>query len=154
MAPERKSFFERLTGSIALSGDDVDSLTTERVTDNPWLDTEIGNEEEGELSVDVYQTDNDIIVQAMIAGVKPDDLTISVTRESITLKGKRERSAETVSNGYVIKELYWGAFSRVIALPAEIDTEGVEAIEKHGLITIRLPRIDKAKMAKIRVKSI
>ena len=157
MAPERKSFFERLTGSIALSDDEMDNLSTENVVhdhQDMWAETAPIIEEEGELSVDVYQNGNDVIIQAMIAGVKPDDLTISVTRESVTIKGKRERNAETIENGYVVKELYWGAFSRTITLPTEVDTDGVEAIEKHGLITIRLPRLDKARTQKVKVKSI
>jgi HSP20 family protein len=89
-----------------------------------------------------------------VAGVKPDDLQINITRDMVTIKGKREENREVTDGEYFHKELYWGSFSRVVMLPQEIDPEEAEAIEKHGLLIIRLPKLDKEKQTKLKVRSI
>ena len=111
-------------------------------------------EEDGELSVDVYQTQNEIIIEAMLAGVKPEDLQISITRDMVTIKGRRDGNTQISDDDYFYRELYWGSFSRSILLPHEIEIESVEAVEKHGLLIVRLPKVDKARQAKVKVKSI
>jgi HSP20 family molecular chaperone IbpA len=110
--------------------------------------------EEGELSVDVYQTPSEIIIEAMVAGVKPEDLHLAITRDMVTIKGRRDGNAQVSDEDYYYKELYWGAFSRTILLPHEIEIEEAEAVEKHGLLIIRMPKVDKARQAKLKVKSI
>ncbi len=115
---------------------------------------EMEEEEEGELSVDVYQTATDIIIEAMVAGVKPEDLHLSITRDMVTIKGKREGNGNVDENDYFYRELYWGNFIRTILLPNEIDIEGAEAVEKHGLLIIRMPKLDKGRATKLKVKSI
>jgi len=110
-------------------------------------------EEEGQLTVDVYQTPEHIVIRAHVAGVKPEDLDISITRDMVTIKGKREEAREVEEDNYFYKELYWGAFSRTILLPQEIEVEEAEAAEKHGLLTLKLPKIDKDKQTKLKVKS-
>lgn len=155
MQKDKRSFFERLTGSVSVEDRDTESTissstNTSRVGDE-WLEED---SEEGELTVDVYQTANEIVIQTMVAGVKPEDLSVNISRDMVTIKGSRERISEATDDNYFQKELYWGAFSRTILLPAEVEAEEAEAIEKHGLLTIRLPKIDKDKVQKIRVKSI
>ncbi len=107
----------------------------------------------GELAVDVYQTPTHIIIKAMIAGVKPDDLDVSITRDMVTIRGKRERHTEGTAGDFFFQELYWGAFSRTIVLPQEVEIEEAEASEKHGLLVVRLPKLDKGRQAKLKVKS-
>ncbi len=107
----------------------------------------------GELAVDVYQTPTHIIIKAMIAGVKPDDLDVSITRDMVTIRGKRERHTEGTAGDFFFQELYWGAFSRTIVLPQEVEIEEAEAAEKHGLLIVRLPKLDKGRQAKLKVKS-
>ncbi len=109
---------------------------------------------EAELTVDLYQTPTDIIVQTMVAGVQPDNLSITITRDMITIKGKREENQSINSENYYVQELYWGSFSRTISLPEEVDPEGAEAVEKHGLLIIKLPKINKDKETKLKIKSI
>lgn len=145
---KKRSFFERLTGSIPAP--EKESLATKLAKNGDWLE----ETEEGELTVDVYQTPSEIVIQTMVAGVKPEDLEIGITREMVTLKGKREVSREVAHDDYFQKELYWGSFSRTILLPTEIEVEEAEAIEKHGLLTIRLPKIDKEKRQSLKVKSL
>ena len=88
----------------------------------------------------------------MLAGVKPEDLQISITRDMVTIKGRRDGNTQISEDDYFYRELYWGSFSRSILLPHEIEIESVEAVEKHGLLIIRLPKIDKARQAKVKVK--
>ena len=153
----KQSFFERLTGTISLKGrssDFEENVVINEVpqgSSNQWVTEE---PQEGELAVDVYQTSDSIIIQAMVAGVASDDLSVSVTREMVTIKGKREAPKGVSSENYFFQELYWGAFSRTVLLPAEVETEDVEATEKHGLLSIKLPKIDKDRKKTIKIKSI
>jgi len=108
--------------------------------------------EEGVLSVDVYETTNDIIIKTMVAGVRPEDLDISITRETVTIRGKREEDRTVSAEDYFHRELYWGVFSRTVVLPKEVDIEEAEAIEKYGLLILKLPKIDKHREARLKVK--
>ena len=153
---KKRSFFERLTGSIKADeemGEEVRRLPVkgEKRENNNWIEEE---NEEAELTVDVYQTPTDIIVQTMVAGVRPEDLELTISRDMITIRGKREESRTINEENFFTKELYWGTFSRTILLPAEVDPEEAEAIEKHGLLTIKLPKIDKDRKTSVKVKSI
>ncbi len=162
MPKDRRSFFERITGTISVTDDredfddyeEFDSRRRKPASQPPkevdWIEEET---QDGELTVDVYQTPSDIIVQTMVAGVRPEDLSISITREMITIKGTRERATGIADEDYYQKELYWGSFSRTILLPAEVETEEAEALEKHGLLTIKLPKIDKDRIQKLKVKT-
>lgn len=111
-------------------------------------------DEVGELSVDMYETAKEIIIESMIAGVKPEDLQISTTHDTITVAGKREANTHIKEDQYLIQELFWGSFSRTVQLPADIAVDEAEAVEKHGLLIIRLPKIDKDRNIKVKVKSL
>ncbi len=123
----------------------------DKKNDNNWIEEE---NEEAELAVDVYKTPTEIVVQTMVAGVKPEDLELSVTRDMVTIRGKREESRTIDENNYFNKELYWGKFSRTISLPQEVEPEEVEATERHGLLTIRLQKVDRDKTNNVKVRSI
>ncbi|HBD25078.1 MAG: hypothetical protein A2566_02415 [Candidatus Zambryskibacteria bacterium RIFOXYD1_FULL_40_13] len=153
---DNRSFFEKLTGSIKMDeSEDLDIENTpekpEKVGPNgePWFD---GEPEEGQLTVDLYQTPTEIVIKSMVAGVKPEDLDIAITRDMVTIKGKRETERFIKEEDYYHQELYWGSFSRTIMLPAEIEVEEADAIEKHGLLIIRLPKIDKNRQTRLKVK--
>ena len=106
------------------------------------------------MTIDVYQTPTDIVIQAMVAGVRPEDLEIAVSRDVVTIRGQREESRTVDEENYFIKELYWGKFSRTVLLPQEVEPEEVEATEKHGLLTIKIQKVDKEKRTNIKVRSI
>jgi HSP20 family protein len=89
-----------------------------------------------------------------VAGVKPEDLELSVARDMVTIKGKREETRNIDDESYFSKELYWGKFSRTISLPQEVEPEEVEATERHGLLTIKLQKVDKGKTNTVKVKSL
>lgn len=107
---------------------------------------------EGELTVDVYQTDDEIIIKSTLAGVSADDLEINVTRESVTIKGERRREEKISEKDYFYQECFWGTFSRSVILPQEIDPEHANASIKNGILTLKLPKLDKKKAKKLKVK--
>ncbi len=151
---DTRSFFEKLTGSARQDEADTEELDDkpikkEAVEGEPWFDSE---GEEGQLTVDVFQTPTEIVIKSMVAGVKPEDLDIAITRDMVTIKGKRETERFVKDEDYFHQELYWGSFSRTIMLPAEIEVEEAEAIEKHGLLILRLPKIDKHKQTRLKVR--
>lgn len=156
MLKRKKSFFERLTGTVKISDDEVDAeMEGEEIKDiNEAKEKSLTDDDsDGQLAVDVYQTDNDIIIKTMVAGIRPEDLDISITRDMVTIKGSREDNTNVDDENYFHRELFWGSFSRTILLPQEIEIEEAEAVERHGLLTIRLPKINKDRQTKLRVKA-
>ena len=153
MQNNKKTFFERLSGAVRLDEEMAEEIKMHSpVVPNTMQNLLQNEEEEGQLTVDVYHTPAEIIIKTMVAGVKPEDLDVSITRDTVTIRGRREEE-QTVSNtDYFHRELYWGAFSRTIVLPEEIDVEESEAIEKYGLLILRLPKLDKNRQTKLKVR--
>lgn len=102
-----------------------------------WMETD------GQLAIDVYQTKNFFVIQAPVAGIKPEDLDISVENDFLIIKGKRERIEEVQEKDYFYQECYWGSFSRKVSLPEDLDTSKIKASLKKGIITIKIPKITK-----------
>ncbi len=170
MPKDRRSFFERLTGSVpapeyyeeepetprahlAVSSGTKTRAPQRSVPIKKQQSDEWMTEEEGQLTVDVFQNDNDITIQSTVAGVRPDDLDVQITRDMVTIRGKREQNREISNDNYFYQELYWGSFARSILLPSEVDVDDAEATLKNGLLTVRLPKLDKNRMEKLRVKN-
>ncbi|MEK7567406.1 MAG: Hsp20/alpha crystallin family protein [Patescibacteria group bacterium] len=152
----KKSFFERLTGAInvgPLQDEESSKVAagSEKGTSLTQNDDDVSI---GELAVDVHQTADSVVIKCMVAGVRPEDLDVSITRDSVTIRGKRSAESAVTERDYVVKELYWGEFMRTIVLPTEVEADEAEAQEKHGLLMIRIPKIDKNKQTRLRVKSI
>ena len=101
---------------------------------------------EGQLAIDVYQTPTEIIVKSTIAGVKPEDLKISLHNDLLSIKGKREEKLDIKEEDYFYKECYWGSFARSIILPAEVDNHKVDAILENGVLTVTLYKINPNKI--------
>lgn len=104
---------------------------------NSWLDYE-NDETEGQLAIDVFQTDKKIIIKSTIAGVVPENLKISLHNDLLTIKGKRTIKENVAETDYLYRECYWGPFSRSIILPNEVDNKRVEADLENGVLTITL----------------
>ena len=131
----------------------LDETEEKDENDKEWFDKESGSsDEEGQLTVDVYKTEEDIIIKSIIGGVRSEDLDISVTNDMVTIKGKRNSIDEVVEDDYYYQECFWGNFSRSIILPCDIKAEGVEATIKNGILTIKLPKIEKNTSMKIEIK--
>lgn len=114
--------------------------------------TEEVSDDEGQLTIDVYQTPDEIIIESPIAGVRPENLDISITNDSVTIKGKRERGQRVKDEDYFYQECYWGRFFRSVILPQEVDAEKAEALVKNGVLVINLPKLNRQKAKKITVK--
>lgn len=140
-------------GSEPENGIDIELTKTKNYSVVKEKSSDLFDEEnEGQLSIDVFQTPEEIIIEAPIAGVKPEDLDIDITNESVTIKGKREKEKEIKEEDFFYQECYWGRFFRSIVLPQEIDAEKSEASLKEGILKIVLPKLDRQKSKKIKVK--
>lgn len=163
---KKPSFLDRLTGGG--QSDDYDRILDDNrqfgedddlavqdtyQEEEEWEQPDTANPQDGELPVDMYQTDDAIVIRALVAGVSPNDLEISITRDMVTLRGVREEFQETHDDGYFHRELFWGSFSRTLVLPEEVAIDEAEAQEKHGLLEIKLPKLDKHRSTQLRVKS-
>ena len=114
--------------------------------------TDLQDEREGQLTIDVYQTPTAIVVESPIAGVNTDDIDINITSESVTVRGKRERIHTVKDEDYFYQECYWGRFSRSVILPEEVDAENAEATIKNGVLKIVMPKLTKHAGKKVKVK--
>lgn len=122
-------------------------------SENPKQEKDWLNENyEGQLSVDVYGNADEIVVISTIAGVKPQDVDISINNDMLTIRGQRSQEKEENIDDYYYQECYWGGFSRSIILPVEVESDKVNANLKNGVLTVRLPRAKKQKSISIRVK--
>jgi HSP20 family protein len=164
-----KEFFEKLAG---ISSDDMTSdfepQLVKAETKAPLIEEtdtkgkedllKISGEDfdfdnaEGHLTIDVYQNDENIVIESTIAGVNVDDLDIAITPESVTIKGKREKKERVKKDDYLYQECFWGKFSRSIILPQEIDPDKSQASLKDGILKVVLPKVHKTRSKKVRVK--
>lgn len=117
------------------------------------LSEEFSDEDEGQLTIDLYQSPDEIVLESPIAGVKPEDLDIAITSESVTIKGKREKDRRIKDEDYFYQECYWGRFARSIILPQEVDAEKSEAAIKNGVLVIKLPKLNRQRSKKIKVSA-
>jgi HSP20 family protein len=112
-------------------------------TEQSWL-----SEDEGQLSVDVYDGDKEIMVVSAIAGVKSEDLEVFLHNDMLTIRGRR--TAPLVEGRPLVRECHWGPFSRSLILPTEIDADKITAGIKEGVLTVRLPKVNRSRTIKIR----
>ena len=177
MTNTRKSFLQRLTGSFKDDDQeaiekmkqvnrkslrnlkDFDDEEYEDMDDEP---SEIEDDDEdmddtpatveGQLGIDLFETPVEVIVKTMIPGVRKDDIDISLSRDMLTIRGERKDEKTIADDDYHYRELYWGAFSRTVKLPHEVDIDKAEATESQGMLTLRLPRVDKERQTKVKLK--
>lgn len=179
MSRQTPGFFERITGARVLGRDSEEAIVyeedpqeeiemtsseeeveealeePEQEEDEDYSDENTSeaelDEQEGQLTVDVFQDDTNIIVQSTVAGVSPDDLDVSITNDMITIRGQRHHTYKVDPADYFYQECYWGTFSRSIILPVEIDSDRAEAKIKNGILTIRIPKANTAMTRKLEV---
>lgn len=164
---KKPTFFERLSGSMRvehnLDAFDEDDAMTATPTITRGNSSRFGPpsampEDEqpasaGQLPVDLHQTGNEFVVRAFVAGVRPDELSISISRDRVEIEGARMEREHIPELDYFLRELFWGSFSRTIQLPEEVDVESSSATAKDGLLVIIMPKLDKARQTKLRVKA-
>jgi HSP20 family molecular chaperone IbpA len=142
----------------------VDSKTTKDLTNlwggktdnsqNKETDGSYPQPDDAELQIDAYQTNTDIYICAFVAGVMESDLSVTVNCKEITIRGKRELKNNIKEFNFREQELYWGSFSRTVPLPEEIEMEKSEAINSHGVLKLKLPKINKSLTKKLEIKFI
>jgi HSP20 family protein len=108
-------------------------------------------EPEGELAVDMYQTESELVIQSPIAGIKTEDLNLYLEGGILFIEGERKKPTEEKGE-YFLQECFWGKFSRKIVLPVEVNPEKISASFKDGVLTIRIPKLTKEKRKKILIK--
>jgi HSP20 family protein len=104
-------------------------------------------------AVDMYQTDNEVVVKVAIPGVKADDVQINVTGEMLTIKGETREKEESRDKAYHIREQRWGMFERAIALPTDVVADKSKAEFENGILTITLPKAEEVKPKTITIKT-
>lgn len=177
MTKEKKSFMEKLIGSRRIEEDnDISApirpmnITTEDEMEdisipsshleshddnfsNDWGTSDSNDESgDGQLTIDVFQTDEDIVIKSTIAGVNPEDLDVSINNDMITIKGERKFEENVSEENFYYQECYWGSFSRSVVLPVDVIAEKIEASLKNGILTIKLPKADTNKTKRIKVR--
>ncbi|MEN8252001.1 MAG: Hsp20/alpha crystallin family protein [Patescibacteria group bacterium] len=121
--------------------------------DDSWNQEEMQpDDSEGQLTIDVYQTETEIVIKSTIAGVKPEDLDVSISNDMLTIKGDRKNEEIVNDNNFYYRECYWGSFSRSVVLPMDVLADKIDATLKNGILTIRLPKADVTKTKKIQVR--
>jgi HSP20 family molecular chaperone IbpA len=158
---KKRSFFDRMSGASAIDTEDFEDevAPTKEHGARGYLAggaREIGVPQDpsaGELPVDVHQSPSEIVIRAFVAGVRPDELSISISRDMVVIEGSRSERDNVSTADSFTRELFWGSFARSILLPQEIDVDNSSATAKDGLLTLILPKLDKARQTKLRVRS-
>lgn len=149
---KKRSFFDRITGSSQLE-DEYDAFEDETPTPRgKQIPAPAEEELGGQLPIDVYQTQDEIIIRTFVAGVRADELNVSISRDMVVIEGSREEREQVSDNDYFSRELFWGSFSRTVLLPQEVDVDAATATAKDGLLTLVLPKLDKTRQTKLRVR--
>lgn len=124
-------------------------IKTKEPEKKAWVKTGSG---EGQLAIDVFQSPSHVVLQATIGGVKPEDLEVTIENNMVTIHGQRNHTETSESKDYILQECHWGGFSRQFVLPSEVDPTRSEASLKDGVLTIKIPRIQKEKVTKLLIK--
>lgn len=169
---KKSSFFEKLTGaSWSSEKEEVkvvpkkngkskkkiikkDFSIEEKSLPSKIKDTEteeILAESEGQLTIDVYQTPEEVVIKSTIAGVRAEDIDISMNNDMITIKGKRAKDEVIPEKDYYYQECYWGSFSRSVILPVDVESDKAQASMKNGILTVKLPKVRKTLTKKITI---
>jgi len=128
------------------SSEAIQDTPVESETNKDWLE---GEDYSGQLAIDVYQTKDNIVIKSTIAGVRPEDIDVSINNDMITVRGKRESEGEIEDENYFYRECYWGGFSRSVILPCEVQVDKVQAGMKNGILTVVLPKASKTSKVKV-----
>jgi HSP20 family protein len=151
--PKDKNLINKLMGTQNISEDEdaeeseeIETTQAPEGASEEWL-----SEYEGQLTIDMYQTKDNVIIKSTIAGVRPEDIDVTIANDMVTIRGERKRDFEASSEDYFYQECYWGSFSRSVVLPVDVDIENVSADLKDGILTVVLPKAAKARAKKVKV---
>ena len=142
---------ELLAAAFLDEGDAEPSGTTQtnQPSEDNWDESEA--DFPGQLAVDVYETEDELVIKARTAGVDRNDLDVSISDGILTISGTLSSGDDTNIRNWHIKECYWGEFSRTLALPVAVKEDGVKAELKDGVLTITFEKVKQEKATKIPV---
>ncbi len=106
----------------------------------------------GNVPLDIYQTDKNLIVKATLPGVKPEEVDISLSGDSVTIKGEHKEEQESKEENYFRREIKYGSFNRTARLPVPIKSDKAEATFDDGVLTLTLPKAEESRPKKINIK--
>ena len=138
--------FREMTGL----GDVMDRLFENSFVRDPRLWPRVG---EWELSIDMHQTANDVIVKTSLPGFKPEEVDISITGDTLTIKGTHKEEQETKEENYFYKERHYGTFSRSVLIPVQVKSDKAEAVFEDGVLTLTLSKAEEVKPKRTKVKA-
>lgn len=98
------------------------------------------HEPEGQLAVDIIDTDDSLVVMATVAGASPEEISVFVHNDLLTIRGRRDPPVAAAEHMFIHRECFWGRFSRTIILPLDVRAEGVRAVYKSGVLVVSLPK--------------
>jgi HSP20 family protein len=126
----------------------VDKLVDESlIRPSQWLESLAGD-----FPLDIYESNGDIVVRAALPGIKPDDVEISVSGDTLTIRGEHKEEEQVREDSYFRRELRYGGLSRSVPLPMEVQSDKAEATYEDGMLTVSLPKGDKQKPRQIKMK--
>lgn len=138
-------------------GNDMISLRDmmDRLFEDSFVRTRSGSmlAHTGDLAVDLVETKDDVVVKATLPGVKPEDVELTITGETLSIRGETKEEKETKDENYIRRERRYGSFSRSIQLPAGLQTDKAEASFENGVLTLKLPKSEQVKPKSIKVKA-
>ncbi len=138
-------------GEMVTLRDAMDRLLDDAFT-RPWGLAD-GGRGMGLPAVDMYQTDDDVVVKMSVPGMKPEDVQISVTGDTLSIKGETKAESEAKEKAYHIREQRWGSFERTLSLPTAVRSDKAEAEFENGILTVTLPKAEEVKPKTITVKA-
>ncbi len=130
-----------------------DDATSQPAKPEPQNEDDLQEEDfPGQLAVDVYETEDKLIIKARTAGVNKQDLDVSISDGILTISGTLSSGDDTAATQWHIQECYWGEFSRTLALPVAVKEEEVEAVLKDGVLTITFNKVKQEQARKIEIR--
>lgn len=107
----------------------------------------------GEMAIDMYESDDDLVVTAALPGVKPEDVDITITGDTLSIKGETKSETKVEKGSYLRQERRYGAFSRTLVLPVSVQTDKAEAKFKDGVLTLSIPKAEESKPKIVKIKA-
>jgi HSP20 family protein len=135
-------------GTTMSSATPDDASTTSVIASEEW---EEEDSVPGQLAVDVYETKEKLVVKGRVAGVNKADLDVSITDNTLSIRGTLSAGNEDGVENYFVQECYWGEFSRSLALPVPVKEDEIEAVLKDGVLTISFTKLKQDTVKKIQI---
>lgn len=140
------AFLEKIKASEEKKPEEKNEKTEKTEIKKDWKISE------GQLAVDIYETEEELVLQTAIAGVEAESLDISLEKDLLIIRGDRKNPAKETKKNYFVQECYFGSFSREVILPREIDPSHTKAAMEEGILTIRMPKIERDKKRRITIE--